>query len=164
MTALCGFHHVGVLTDDLDRLLTFYRAVFDARAVRDITEDGVRNALIDVGGGALLHAFLVADGQATDTGRSRFQRGRLDHLALNAPTRDAFLELRSRLMHAGASDGRVRDFATLWSLKFRDPDGVECEVIWTANPDGWLSSPPRILAQEEIDTLLDPSTVRVAET
>ena len=30
MTARRGFHHVAVLTTDLDRLLDFYRTVFEA--------------------------------------------------------------------------------------------------------------------------------------
>jgi catechol 2,3-dioxygenase-like lactoylglutathione lyase family enzyme len=139
MTVLHGFHHVAVLTDDLDRLLAFYRRVFDAPVVLSGTEDGRRHALIDVGGGGLLHAFEVPDGQMPPADNPRFQRGRLDHLAFHAPTQMAFLELRRRVTEVGATVGRVRDSGTTWSVTFRDPDGTECEVIWV-DPDVPLSS------------------------
>ena len=64
-----------------------------------------------------------------------FGRGRLDHLGLRAPTLEAFDEIRSRLMAAGATDGFVTDFGPKLSLFFRDPDRMECEVL-VVNPDG----------------------------
>jgi len=91
MTALGGFHHVGVLTTDLDRLLAFYRTVFDAEPVVDRIDGGVRSALIDVGGGGFLHAFEVPEGQMPLAGQPKYQRGRLDHLALAAPIRPLLL-------------------------------------------------------------------------
>jgi catechol 2,3-dioxygenase-like lactoylglutathione lyase family enzyme len=141
MTALRGFHHVLVLTTDLHRLLDFYRTVFDAPAVLEGTNNGRRHAMIDVGGGGLLHAFLVPDGEIPLADSPRYQRGRLDHLALNAPTREAFHELRRRAIGAGATDGHVRDSGALCSFTFCDPDGMEGEVIW-ANPEVPLSSTP----------------------
>jgi catechol 2,3-dioxygenase-like lactoylglutathione lyase family enzyme len=145
VTVLSGFHHVAVLTTDMDRLLEFYRTVFDAPTVLDITEDGVRNAFIDVGGGGLLHAVSVAGAQAPQSEKPKFQRGRLDHIALTAPTKAAFLRVQRRVMEAGASDGRVRDLGAGWSLRFRDPDGAEGEVIWV-NPDVPLSSARSLVA------------------
>ena len=139
MATLCGFHHVGLLTTDMDRLLDFYKQVFDASAVFDATEDDVRSALIDVGGGAFLHAFMVPDEQVPPADRPKYHRGRLDHFALNTPTRKIFLEVRRRAMEAGASDGRVRAFGAMQAFKFRDPDGLEGDVMWT-NPDVPLSA------------------------
>jgi catechol 2,3-dioxygenase-like lactoylglutathione lyase family enzyme len=141
MTALCGFHHVAVLTTDLDRLLDFYRKVFDAAPVLEETEKDRRHAMIDVGGGGLLHALEVPQGQIHLAGGPRYERGRLDHLALNTTTREAFLELQRRAMEAGATDGHVRDSGALRSFRFHDPDGMEGEVIW-ANPDLPLASTP----------------------
>lgn len=148
-TLLCGFHHVAVLTPDLDRLVEFYRVTFDAAVAPGSSSAEVRNAFIEIGGGAALHAFEVTDVPAPST--PRYQRGRLDHLALHAPTREAFLDVRGRLMATGNSDGGVRDFRALWSLPFRDPDGLECEVIWAADPDADFTAPPRLLADADLD-------------
>ena len=141
MARLCGFHHVAVLTTDLDRLLDFYLTVFDAPLVVDQTDNGRRHALIDVGGGDLLHAFQVPAGEIPLADSPRYRRGRLDHLGLKTPTREAFDELRRRAMDAGATDGHVRDSGALCSITLHDPDGMEGEVIW-ANPNVPLSSTP----------------------
>jgi len=60
-----------------------------------------------------------------------FARGHLDHLGLNAGSHEALLELRRRLMAAGATDGEVSDLGPQWCLWFRDPDGMRAEVCWT---------------------------------
>ena len=139
MAVLGGFHHVGVLTTDLDRLLAFYRTIFDAEAVVAAVEDGVRSVLIDVGGGAFLHAYEVPDGGISLAGRPKYQRGQLDHIGLAAPTQEVFLTLRRRALEAGITNGRVRDFGTAWGMKFRDPDGGEGDLIW-ADTDAPLTA------------------------
>ena len=63
-----------------------------------------------------------------------FGRGRLDHLALQAATLEAFDTIRDRLIARGASDGFVTDFGPILSLFYRDPDGLESEVC-VGNPD-----------------------------
>jgi catechol 2,3-dioxygenase-like lactoylglutathione lyase family enzyme len=126
MTALAGFHHVSVRTPDVDRLVEFYRSVFDASVLHESTDDqGRRSSFIDVGGGAFLHAHEEPAGPIAG-------RAPIDHVALHAPTRDVFLECRRRAMEAGATDGRVRDFGAAWELKFRDPDGTEADLVWPA--------------------------------
>jgi hypothetical protein len=42
-------------------------------------------------------------------------------------------------MQAGATDGHVRDFGAAWAMKFRDPDGMEVELMW-ADPDAPLTA------------------------
>ena len=42
---------------------------------------------------------------------------------------EAFATIRGRLVEHGASDGTVNDFGGAWSLFFRDPDGLEGEVL-----------------------------------
>lgn len=136
---LGGFHHVGVLTTDLDRLLAFYRTVFDAEPFFDGIDDGMRSALIDVGGSGFLHAFEVPEGQIPLAGKPKYQRGQLDHIALTAPTQEVFRTLRRRAKKAGATDGQVRDHGAAWVLKFRDPDGLEGDLMWT-DPSAPLSA------------------------
>ena len=63
-----------------------------------------------------------------------FGRGRLDHLAVQAASLEAFETIRDRLMARGAADDFVTDFGPMLSLFFRDPDGLECEVC-VENPD-----------------------------
>jgi catechol 2,3-dioxygenase-like lactoylglutathione lyase family enzyme len=110
MAMLGGLHHVGVLTTDLNRLFAFYRTVFDAEPAFEWIDEGVRSALIDVGGGAFLHAFEVPQGQIPLAGNPKYQRGQLDHIALAAPTQEIFRAVRRRALEAGATDGHVRDF------------------------------------------------------
>jgi len=51
----------------------------------------------------------------------------------------AFIDDHSRLVAHGASDGTVNDFGSAWSLFFRDPDGLEGEVLL---PKDGATAPP----------------------
>jgi catechol 2,3-dioxygenase-like lactoylglutathione lyase family enzyme len=132
MTLVDGVHHVAFLTADLDRLIAFYERIFDARVTFD-RENGMRHAFIEIGPHTVLHPFEVPAGQVP--GRQPiFHRGRLDHVALNAESREAFLEIRRRLVADGAhatEDGLVTDMGgSVWSISFHDPDDAWCEVMW----------------------------------
>jgi predicted lactoylglutathione lyase len=59
-----------------------------------------------------------------------FERGRLDHFALSAPSEEAFREIRRRIEAEGVADGEVRDMRTMWIMGFHDPDGFYVEVVW----------------------------------
>lgn len=128
---LAGVNHVAVLTEDLDRLISFYRRVFGAEIGFDMEEDGLRHAMIDLGNGAALHPFQVPDNPHGRGVPAVFERGHLDHVALNVADVATFEELRDRLVADGASDGTVTDFGMVRSVSFRDPDGAECEIaVW----------------------------------
>jgi catechol 2,3-dioxygenase-like lactoylglutathione lyase family enzyme len=143
---LNGFNHVAILTKDTDRLHAFYREVFDA-TVREPSASpegpGVRLTFVDVGPFSELNVFQIDDNTEADRQTPMFGRGRIDHLALQAGSLDAFATIRDRLIERGASDGFVTDFGPILSLFFRDPDGLECEVC-VANPDAkpGVSNPP----------------------
>jgi catechol 2,3-dioxygenase-like lactoylglutathione lyase family enzyme len=125
-------HHMTFLTADMDRLISFYERVFDARVKLDLEEDGVRHALIEVGPHTMLHPFQVP-GVEVPGRQDTFQRGRLDHFALNAASEEAFRELHRRLVAegAGATDGdQVTDMGSLWSFSFHDPDDGWHEIVW----------------------------------
>ncbi|HYH89968.1 MAG TPA: VOC family protein [Solirubrobacteraceae bacterium] len=126
-----GVHHVTFLTEDLDRLLTFYERVFDARVTLDMTEDGLRHAFLTVGPTTVLHPFQLLDEgfPPPPPPAPMFTRGRLDHFALLAPSEDAFWELRRRIEAEGAADGDVRSMRRLWIMGYFDPDGAAHEVI-----------------------------------
>jgi predicted lactoylglutathione lyase len=62
-----------------------------------------------------------------------FERGRLDHFALNAASEEAFREIRCRLIAEGANatdGGLVTDMGSMLSFSFHDPDDGWHEVMW----------------------------------
>lgn len=125
---LGGINHVAVLTGDTARFLEFYEGVFDA--THEVLEngDGLTLTVVWVGPTSELNVFEL-DGNTEHTRQvPMFGRGRLDHLALEAASIDAFDEIRTRLLARGATDGFVTDFGHILSLFFRDPDGLEAEV------------------------------------
>lgn len=134
MALLNGIHHLTTLTADLDRLIGFYARVFDARVTLDLEEDGLRHAFIELGPATVLHPFQVPGVEVPQHPIPMFQRGRLDHLALNSASEEAFRELRRRVVAEGASDGDVIDMGSLLNFGFRDPDGASHEVVWV-KPD-----------------------------
>jgi catechol 2,3-dioxygenase-like lactoylglutathione lyase family enzyme len=131
---LDGINHVAVMTGDTDRLLEFYGAVFDATSEVLRDDDEVKLTIVDVGPTQELNVFEIKGNTEHERQVPMFGRGRLDHLALQAASIDAFDTIRERLMARGASDGFVTDFGHVLSIFFRDPDGLEAEVC-VVNPD-----------------------------
>jgi catechol 2,3-dioxygenase-like lactoylglutathione lyase family enzyme len=130
VTRISGCHHVALVTEDLDRLLTFHREVFEAPAAWVLEEEGVRHAAIEFGGGFHLHAFELAGGNTYARGLPEmFTRGHLDHVALEVPDEATLQDLRRQLVERGASDGTLHDFGSTRQLWFDDPDGHRCEVV-----------------------------------
>ncbi|HVM66382.1 MAG TPA: VOC family protein [Acidimicrobiales bacterium] len=132
-----GFNHVAIVTADMERFKEFYTSVFGAEVLRDGPEGPskdmqVRLAIIKVGPQSELNVFEFPAN--TERHTPMFGRGPLDHMALEAASLEAFDEIRDRLMARGAADDFVTDFGQGYSVFFRDPDGLECEVC-VANPD-----------------------------
>ena len=141
---LDGVNHVAILTNDTDRFQAFYREVFEVTVGGDITTpDGARLSFIDIGPGRELNVFEVAGNTEAQRQTPMFGRGRIDHLALQAASIEAFDTIRQRLIERGAADEFVTDFGPILSLFFRDPDGLEGEVC-VPNPDAvpGVSNPP----------------------
>lgn len=135
---LKGLNHVAVITNDVSRLNTFYPEVFDAEILRDGAEmpegKGPRLSIIKIGEWSELNVFQIEGNTEADRQTPMFGRGRLDHLAVQAASLEAFETIRERLMDRGAADDFVTDFGIMLSVFFRDPDGLECEVC-VENPD-----------------------------
>lgn len=131
---LSGINHVAVLTADTERFLEFYSGVFGATHEVLQDRDGFKITLVWVGPTSELNVFELADNTEHARQVPMFGRGRLDHLALEAASLDAFGEIRDRMLKRGATDGFVTDFGHILSLFFRDPDGLEGEVC-VQNPD-----------------------------
>ena len=135
---LKGLNHVAVLTNDTERLVGFYQDVFEAEVLRDGPEfpegKGPRLTIIKIGDWSELNVFQIEGNTQADHQTPMFERGRLDHLAVQAASLPAFETIRFRLMTRGAADDFVTDFGPMLSIFFRDPDGLECEVC-VENPD-----------------------------
>ncbi len=129
MQLLNDIHHLMFITADMDRLISFYERLFGARVTVDLEEEGLRHAFIEVGPHTVLHAFQVP-GVEPPGQQPMFQRGRMDHFALNAASEEAFRELRRRVIAEGAGDGVVTDMGSLLNFGFTDPDGGQHEVVW----------------------------------
>ncbi len=65
-----------------------------------------------------------------------FQRGRIDHFALNVADADTFAQLRDELLARGLTDRDVTDYGVLRVLTFTDPDGHSVELAhWVGATD-----------------------------
>lgn len=127
---LDGINHVALLSHDVDRLGRFYETVFDAE-VGETRDHGPGETLtsIRIGTATELNVFVIDGNSEADRQTPMWGRGRLDHLGLSAASDEAFEAIRTRLIESGASDGKVNDFGAEYSIFFRDPDGLEGEVL-----------------------------------
>lgn len=136
---LAGVNHIAVLTADMDQFIRFYQEVFDAKVVMDnpnhAGNEGERMVIMSIGGQSELNVFEVPGNTQADVQTPMFGRGRLDHFGLNASNRETFEQVRQRLMKVGASDGTISDFGLKLSVFFRDPDGLEAEVLWNKDAE-----------------------------
>jgi len=134
MQPLDGVNHIAVLTADMDRFIRFYQEAFDAKVLSDnpnhAGHEGERMVIMSLGGPSDFNVFQVPGNDQASVQTPMYGRGRLDHFGLNARSREALEEVRQRLIRLGASDGTVTDFGKQVSVFFRDPDGLEAEVVW----------------------------------
>src|SRR5581483_9073491 len=108
---------------------------FGAEVVHQVDEmPGGVLTIVKIGPYSELNIFHVDGNREADRQTPMFGRGRIDHLALQAESVEAFDTIRERLMARGAADDFVTDFGPMLSIFFRDPDGLECEVC-VENPD-----------------------------
>jgi len=139
---LAGVNHVAVITDDTDRFVRFYQEVFDATVSHTEKIGPGLLTMVDIGPRTELNVFEMPGGDAPDLGRgSMFGHGPIDHIGLQAADRDAFVEIRRRLVARGASDGFVTDFGRAHSVFFTDPDGLEGEVLLWISSDAEVHPP-----------------------
>ena len=139
---LDGVNHVALITDDTERFVRFYQEVFDARVSHQEQIGPGTLTMVDIGPRTELNVFEVHDDTAPACVRgSMFGHGPIDHIGLQAVDREAFAEIRQRLVAHGASDGFVTDFGRAHSIFFRDPDGLEGEVLLWLSHDAEVNPP-----------------------
>jgi catechol 2,3-dioxygenase-like lactoylglutathione lyase family enzyme len=129
---LDGVNHIAWLSKDVARLGRFYQEVFDAE-VGPTRPHGQRPGetmtVIRIGPHTELNIFVIEGNTEADRQTPMWGRGRIDHDGLAAASPEAFDQIRQRLVAQGAGDGTVNDFGSAYSTFFRDPDGLECEVL-----------------------------------
>ena len=130
---LNGINHIALISKDIDRLRVFYTEVFDAdvgptKAHGD--KGGETMTMIRIGPHTELNVFTIEGNTEPDRQTPMWGRGRLDHFGLQAASEESFETIRQRLIEYGASDGEVNDFGAVRSVFFRDPDGLEGEVLF----------------------------------
>lgn len=129
---LDGVNHIAWISKDVGRLGRFYREVFDAEVGPTRphgVEPGETMTTIRVGPRTELNIVTIEGNTEPDRQTPMWGRGRIDHIGFSAATPDAFATIRRRLIDTGASDGHVNDFGSARSMFFRDPDGLEGEVL-----------------------------------
>jgi catechol 2,3-dioxygenase-like lactoylglutathione lyase family enzyme len=116
----------------LGRLRVFYTEVFEADVGPTKPHGdggGETMTTIRIGPHTELNVFTIDGNPEPDRQTPMWGRGRLDHFGLQAASAESFETIRQRLVDHEASDGNVNDFGAVRSLFFRDPDGLEGEVL-----------------------------------
>jgi catechol 2,3-dioxygenase-like lactoylglutathione lyase family enzyme len=126
-----GFNHIATLTSNMERTISFYEKVFEAKVVFEMprTDDHPWMKVVDIGGGAALNVFEVPEDEIIGERRSQGHRGAIDHFAFAVDSRQTMEQVRDLLVGAGAQEvGEIQQLGPEWSLFFRDVDGMELEV------------------------------------
>jgi catechol 2,3-dioxygenase-like lactoylglutathione lyase family enzyme len=130
MPITSGFNHVATLTTDLDRHADFYKRVFGAEVTfqMEATPDHPRMFILDLGGGAALNVFETTADEIIGEQRRQGGRGAIDHFGIAVDSLATLEAIKQRLLDAGADIGEIQQLGDIWSLFFRDIDGMELEV------------------------------------
>lgn len=131
---LDGINHIAWISKDVARLGRFYAEVFGAEVgpTRAHGRDGNETmTMIRIGPHTELNIFVIEGNTEAERQTPMWGRGRIDHFGLQAASPEAFATIRQRLIDRQASDGTVNDFGAVRSIFFRDPDGLEGEVLIT---------------------------------
>ncbi|MET0897880.1 MAG: VOC family protein [Mycobacterium sp.] len=129
---LNGINHIALVSNDIDRLRGFYQDVFEAEVgpTEPHGNDGNETmTMIRIGPHTELNVVTIDGNTEPDRQTPMWGRGRLDHFGLQAASAESFETIRQRLVAHGASDGEVNNFGAVRSVFFRDPDGLEGEVL-----------------------------------
>lgn len=130
MAVTTGFNHIATVTSDLDRAKRFYAEAFGAEVSFEMEahDDHPRMAILELGGGAALNVFEAPAETIVGDRRRQGGRGPIDHYGLAVESLESLRQVKERLVAAGAEIGEIQQLGPMWSLFFRDPDGMELEV------------------------------------
>ena len=131
MPVTTGINHIATVTAKLDRTVAFYEQAFGAVKTFEMAAepDHPRMAILDLGGGTALNVF-EAESEDEIVGDRRRQGGRgpIDHFGIAVDSLATLEQVKDRLLQLGTDIGEIHQLGGIWSLFFRDPDGMELEV------------------------------------
>lgn len=145
-----GFHHIALVTPDLDATIAFYRDVLGMTAGDVATRGGGRHCFITPGEGEAwgLHFFEYPDAELMtspeqaaaffanpETMRFGFLPGALQHIALALPDEAAALTLRDRLTAANVPVSPIYGFGAIRNFMLADNNGLFIEAAWPVPAD-----------------------------
>lgn len=143
-----GFHHVALVTPDLDATLLFYEQVLgmQSSSVYPATPQRGRHCFVKPGDTESwgIHFFEYRDAQihqSSDALRRlaehpesrdlyRFIPGALQHIAFTLPSERAGLALRSKLDSCGVVMTDIYDQGKIRNFIFIDNSGIQLEAAW----------------------------------
>jgi catechol 2,3-dioxygenase-like lactoylglutathione lyase family enzyme len=134
-----GFHHVALVTPDLDATIRFYGDVLGMRVgeVISATERQGRHCFIKPGDTVEtwgLHFFERPDAEVfaypETFERYAFVPGALQHVAFALPDEAAALALRRRLTAFGVEMTDTTNLGEVSNMLFRDNSGLLLEAAW----------------------------------
>lgn len=121
-----GIHHLALICSDPERTIRFYQGLLGfplAEVFENRDYHGSTHFFFDVGGGNMLAFF---DFPGLGLRRAPEGVGGVQHVAISV-TPERFVELRQRLEDAGVDCAGPERAAE--SVYFRDPDGIQIELI-----------------------------------
>lgn len=135
-----GFHHVAMMTPDIDSTVRFYSDVLGMTTSEVVTssrQGAIRNCFVypdpaNANGAIGIHFFedaelVPTEGPADPWGRGP---GAVHHVAFALACVEEASELGARLLKAGAWTSEVLDFGSTESLLLRDNNGLMLEATW----------------------------------
>ena len=133
-----GFHHIAIVTPDLDATIAFYTEVLgmEITGIFPATDRNGRHCFIKPGTSEAwgLHVFEQADAHIFQypDGMPRFAfiPGALQHIAFALPDLAAARALRERLAAFGIATTEIGDLGLVQNMLFRDNSGILLEATW----------------------------------
>ncbi|UUZ82280.1 VOC family protein [Paenibacillus sp. P26] len=143
-----GFHHLALVTPDLDGTIRFYEKMLGMRAgtIYPAAKGRGRHCFVKPGETESwgIHFFeypeaeifqsdealrrLAANPQSPDL--FRFLPGALQHIAFSLPSEEEGLALRNKLHQAGIAMTGVYDQGRIRNFIFTDNNGIQVEAAW----------------------------------
>lgn len=132
-----GFHHIALVTPDLDATVQFYTEVLGMKLsfTAPASEMHGRHAglMADKQMPGFLHFFEYADAQIVsppDMKTMHWLPGALHHISIIVPDQAAGMALRDQLQSHAVEMTEIMDQGDIWNLVFKDNNGILLEAAW----------------------------------
>lgn len=130
-----GFHHLALITNDLDGTIRFYRDLLGLRLGLGLGQGSTKHYVFQLTERDSF-AFFEWEGASPATekrpGVPTTSPRSFDHVALGVGSKDDLFALRDRLTQAGVPVEGPVDHGFSWSIYFKDPNGIDLEAAWTS--------------------------------